>query len=435
MGELTGRGGARFLGAVVALALAACLALVAHVQPAQADEGQLAAAGTNLAEQAKPVLHTSTLWAGANTYTSPFIENMPSKAKVTKVTSSNPSVLKVTRESMSQYGYLLSPGKAGKATVKVTYKTGGKKGVLSGVYTVKAYPKPFKSLSLSGKAIPVPSPKNTDSYYAATGFTGSKATVRFALAKGWKVEYLSGYATSSSGADKNFKVKNGKAFSIPKGMDAMVSFSLVNAAGDSYFYTIDISRSAPLEIEATTEWLGDPSAYLQVTARNGDDIDRAKVTKVTSSNTSVLKVRKNGSKTSGISLDLRKPGKSTIAMTYKLDGTTYTAKAVYTVKNYPNPLASLLVNGSKVKLSSNKFGYSVNGYKKSSATVKVTPSAGWSVDAMRCYSGKYSSSGESKQIRNGAKVSVPAKGYCSVSVSLKSKAGDSFWYYVYLDRG
>ena len=164
---------------------------------------------------------------------------------------------------------------------------------------------------------------------------------------------------------------------------------------------------------------------------SGESVD-ATVTSVKSSNSKVIKVHKN--KYDGdtwFSADFKKVGKSTLTIKYKKpDGSSSTMKKTLTVKKYPNQIKSLKVNGKKVKVSANKYGFYVEKCKKTSVKVKVSLKKGWKVDKY-VYANAYNSkTGKDKEIKikasnitKGKAIKFP-KGYDSLNVNFEMVKGN-----------
>lgn len=107
--------------------------------------------------------------------------------------------------------------------------------------------------------------------------------------------------------------------------------------------------------------------------------DKVKVLSVVSSNPSVVKVEKRGSKAYETSLHSLKPGKSTITVRVKYKGKKYQFKKKLTVKPYPSPYKSIKVNDKALNIKKNKFSYTFKNYKKKNPMVQITPKEGWTI--------------------------------------------------------
>lgn len=198
-------------------------------------------AGTALAASAKPAIAPRTLWAGCEYFSCVDFVNMPENAEIISIKSSKPSVIKAYREDSGIYDNYLVPLKAGTSKITVKYKLNGKTTSISGTYTVKKYPNPLTSVTVNGAKINI---KANKYYYDFNKYTKTKTMVTLKLAKGWKVGWTWGYTEDPQNEDtfKEFKPKSGKAFTIKKGYDGAVFFTLVNSKGEELQYGIHFNR-------------------------------------------------------------------------------------------------------------------------------------------------------------------------------------------------
>ena len=143
---------------------------------------------------------------------------------ITSVASADAAVLMVKKVD---YGdgfdcYCLKPMKVGSSEVTVEFTTpSGEEKTLAATIEVRKYPKPAKSLKINGKAI------NTGKYkFEVTrkiSKSATKARIKLALKKGWKITDLSAYRSKrgGEGSFSYFKVtkkqlSQGSAIKIPK---------------------------------------------------------------------------------------------------------------------------------------------------------------------------------------------------------------------------
>ena len=105
MSEHSTRIGSQITKALAALAMAACLALLMLPASAQAYEGDALTAGSaTVSTQASKVkILPITLWAGCDYYSGIMFENMPEDAKITKITSSKPKIIKPVKQGSKYY--------------------------------------------------------------------------------------------------------------------------------------------------------------------------------------------------------------------------------------------------------------------------------------------------------------------------------------------
>lgn len=166
-----------------------------------------------------------------------------------------------------------------------------------------------------------------------------------------------------------------------------------------------------------------------------------KVTSVTSSNSKVVKVVKEtytnekGKKQYFFHLNYKKAGTAKLTVKYtRANGKKATIKETLKIKKYPNMIKSLKVNGKAVKVSKNKFVYSVSSFKKTSAKIKMATKNGWKVkEATVDFYGKSYSYKELKKsvITKGSSISIPKKyERAIVYIYMENKAGDQITYEV-----
>ena len=173
-------------------------------------------------------------------------------------------------------------------------------------------------------------------------------------------------------------------------------------------------------------WIGQGFTYVYV----DDPSYSAQFVKVESTNPKVLKV-KHG-EDDGLCFYLKpvKAGRSTLELTYELDGRQATLKKTVQVKKYPSPITSLKVNGKTVKLKKNKFTYTVSKFKKTSAIIKVKASKGWKVKGVYAdieYVGY-------KKLKNGKSFKIPKDGRASVWIDLVNGKKQLFTYRIEINR-
>lgn len=165
------------------------------------------------------------------------------------------------------------------------------------------------------------------------------------------------------------------------------------------------------------------------------------VTSVISSNKSVVKVVKEtaynekGKKQTYFHLNYLKKGKATLTVKYKKpNGKKATIKETLKIKNYPKMIKSLKVNGKTVKVSKNKFSYTVKKFKKTSAKIKMATKNGWKIkEATVDLYGKSYKYKELKKsvITKGSSISIPKKyDMAIVYIYMENKAGNQITYEV-----
>ena len=443
-------------GRMCCVAIVAALLLVfafGSAAPAQAsaDEGALGltAGGAQITTQATDQEEVgmrdpewTSMWAGdKDGYSiSYFLSYANEELEITNVTSSNSSVLKVTHSGSDNkiWSWSVSSPNAGSATLTVTYKKDGVEKKISETYTSKAFPDAITSIKFNGTALAIPTSKKYVDQDTIYGFKGKSGKLEVKLASGWKIGSL-----SESTYDKNHKslsqseISNGETFSIEgKAQFANVYFNIYNDKGDNYNYSLYVYRNLPLQLSAkAVYYIGYPAkSRLPYSAIYGDS-SNIKVTKVTSSNKSVIAVKKNKDLFKVV-VQAKKAGTAKITVKYTFNGKPYTASAKCTAsKDYP--VKSVLVNNKSVKLKKNPYSYLLSKYKKGTGKVKITAAKGWQVKSLKYYSDvmDYYNQGKGTTIKGGKSFKTEADKEGVVIATLKKKKGKtSFTYAVYFDR-
>lgn len=195
------------------------------------------------------------------------------------------------------------------------------------------------------------------------------------------------------------------------------------------------AASGPVKLDKKTYWVGEESwgsAPVLPTGNNWDAVDNAKLVSVKSSKSSVLKAVKDGNDLYGYYLMPKKAGKSKITVKYKLKGKTYTMSRTYSVKKYPNPIKALKLNGKTIKTSKNKFSLNTDGYKKTSAKIKITPNSGWKITLayITLVKGDINKLKEIKPsvFKKGGSIKIPSGYNGYIFINLENSKGETFNY-------
>ncbi len=207
------------------LSLAMLLSLVVTAVPAIA-----AGARTIIVE---------TLYTGTGSYDM-NIRNWSWKEKVVFVRSSNPSVLKVTNEE----GLELTPRKAGKATITVKYKLAGKSYRIKGRYTVEAYPKAVRSLTVNGSKVKLTGEQRRRCVLEVLEGEEVSFTINLKPGTGWKIAKIKAYTQDtwdSKSRKTTLKVANNTKFTVPKDKEAFITYTLAKGKA-RYQYRFIIVR-------------------------------------------------------------------------------------------------------------------------------------------------------------------------------------------------
>lgn len=355
-------------------------------------------------------------------------------AIVTSVTSSDTSVLKVTKLDSEKtiWSYRVHPLKVGTAKLSITLSQNGVTKNLSETYTVKTMPKVMASLTLNGESLPVPSANNPITEYECFGFKGTSAKINVKPASGWEITHMSAYRSKLGSSGESFEVTNGTAFTIPTGKQGYADISIVlynSTSAQNFSFRLGVYRTMPIQlVSKPTYYIGYPKtcAPQYKMTYNSSYIT---VISVKSSKPGVIAAKSN-KEFHKIKLRAKKPGKSKITIKYKYKGRTFTASAKSTVaKDYP--VKSALINGKSIKLKKNSFSYVPKTYTKNKAKIKIKAAKGWKVKSLKRYSGFISTKGT--KVKNGKAVKTPEGQYTYVLATLK-KGKRTFTYGWYFNR-
>lgn len=166
-----------------------------------------------------------TLYTGTGSYEM-NIKNWSWSEKVVFVRSSNPSVLEVTDAEDLE----LTPRKAGKAKITVKYKLAGKSYKIKGTYTVKAYPKAVKSLTVNGRKVKLTGEQKRRCVLEALEGEKVSFTINLKPGTGWKIAKINAYTQNtwdSKSKKTALKVINNTKFTVPKDKEAFITYTLV----------------------------------------------------------------------------------------------------------------------------------------------------------------------------------------------------------------
>ena len=168
------------------------------------------------------------------------------------------------------------------------------------------------------------------------------------------------------------------------------------------------------------------------------------ITSVKSSNTSVIKVKKNGKTVWDVSLFPKKTGKCTVTVKYRMDGKSYTDRIKMTVKKFPAELKSLNAGGKKINLRSNKYNCDLYKYSKKTVAVKAKAASGWKITGVLCMyrdnpkdENDISFKTFNKSYVTKGKTIKFSKKYNTmlVSIGMENARGEWLEYVVYFHRG
>lgn len=422
-------------GLAIALALLAAIAL-GTLSPAQAlassENASLSVGQLGVLSESPIELSGKTLWAGntsgtdLESYISDLDAGIIEDVKIVKVTSSDAAVLKVVGSGSYIYDYSVFPKKAGKATLSMTYKLGGKTSTVKQAYTVRDFEYCIDSMSINGNSIPVPSASNpsTKGYYYQ--LTGTKATFKITAADGCTVGNITARGIKFKKEKTEAAKTKTKVFTIPAGKTATLRVPVKTAEGKALIYSLTVLRCAPIELSTYSNdddpgvlYVGHPkTTRVEFEPFGGiSKISGFKTVSVKSSNPKVIKVTKKADPRK-ITLQAKKAGKATITVKYSWKGRTYTTRAKYTALTYP--LKSIVLNGKKLNLVKNPFWYDIKKYAKKSATIKVNAAKGWKLKSITY---------NNKKVKNGSSFK-PVKNLNSDADITLAKGSHTFEYHV-----
>lgn len=189
--------------------------------------------------------------------------NVSSKAKVTNIKFSNPSVLEYAGMHNVNQGIDCRPLKAGKCKISCKVKQGGKTYTLSKNITVKKAD-PFSYVKLNGKNVYKGGTAKICSYFSDK----FKVKVSYKLKKGWKLKKMFSndhYRDSKTlryTMTKDKKMKNGDSVKIQKEYTS-VKIDVENSKGEVYRYLIILTRkSGKAGMKAAPGAQSDPEIYI-----------------------------------------------------------------------------------------------------------------------------------------------------------------------------
>ena len=425
--------------AAVALSLVVALGFAAPTQASAADgSAGLAAGSVQVTTQDDVEMMNPdwvSLWVNSKETSTVgmFLMNVSNDTKVTKVVTSDSSVLKVTKldSDNKAWSYEVLPLKVGKATLSVTVSQGGVTKILSETYAVKLHPNAFTSITFNGKSLTVPTSKAPITASRIFEFKGTKAKVDVKAASGWTVSSISGHMYKNGTSGTSIGLTNGKEFTIPKGQQCHIFIDLYNATTYEYVsYDVDVYRDQPLTMDAkTTYYIGYPKVSMPHFKIIYGGVNDITVLSVKSSAPAIIKAKKN-KRFNKVQLRAMKPGKSKITIKYQFEGKTYTTSAMSTAsKDFP--VKAAFANGKSLSLKKYCSAYYPKTYKKNTAKVKITPAKGWKVKSLVCYSGYSDIKG--KKVKNGATVKTP-QGQATTVVATLKKGKSTYEYRWYFDR-
>ena len=211
------------------LALALLLALVAGIVPAMAEP---------LIEPSlivkKLYASTGSVWLGD------LMKDW--KHDCISVKSNNPAVLQVNKDNP----WAITPKKAGRAKLTVTYmaELGPKK--MSAWYTVEKYPKPIKQLLINGKSIKLVNDDRLQYvYWPDDDDKPAEMLIHLTPAKGWKIAGIKAYtynAYKNSGKHSKLTVRDNVKFTVKVDYEAVITYTLKKGSS-KFVYTVSVLRA------------------------------------------------------------------------------------------------------------------------------------------------------------------------------------------------
>lgn len=203
------------------------------------------------------------------------------------------------------------------------------------------------------------------------------------------------------------------------------------------------------QIEKTNHIYVGEQTYVTAYATKGDKYPTIKKVKVADKSVAKVKIKKNkynGKIFREYYVVGKKPGKTKVSVRYKFKGKTKTKNLTVTVREYPNPLASLTINGKNIPLAGDTgFLYEAK-CKKTKVRIKAVAAEGWEITSVDSYT-VYGKSNKVKdlnfknikkaknKIKNGKVITFPKKHRnMTTCIYLENEEGDSVFYEVLLNR-
>lgn len=187
---------------------------------------------------------SSTMYEGQTAYVSVYKSGSYESGTLTSVTSGNPNIAAVTKESGGLYS--IKAKAVGSTVVNAGFKAPGvAAGNVSSKLTVKKYPKQIKSLKVNGKKVRI---KGSKRYKLNKKCSSSKARIKMQLKSGWKITSVTAnYYSKATGQMTKAKVtkkmvKNGKAFKFPKEYNTMWVTVMMMKGSKYIFYDFTFWR-------------------------------------------------------------------------------------------------------------------------------------------------------------------------------------------------
>lgn len=221
--------------------------------------------------------------------------------------------------------------------------------------------------------------------------------------------------------------------------------AVVLAFGMICFNTGTVSAATKYEVGMSdTVYVGEDNGVYVYNAKTFKDM---KVVSVKSSDTTIAKPVKrtvyfeNNKKSKVYFLNLKKAGEVKLTIKFKKSKNKYaTIKKKITVKDYPNHIKKLTVNGKNINLTKdeNKF-FVAKKCKTTKPKVKIDIAEGWKIQSVDAYAYKTSSGKKIKvtksMLKSGKAFSFPKKyKYMNVGINFVNEAGDMIYYSVDLYR-
>lgn len=202
------------------------------------------------------------------------------------------------------------------------------------------------------------------------------------------------------------------------------------AAGNVQTTAASVKLSDGLEL-----WAGNPRETELYNYINYSGDDPLTITKVVSSNSSVLKVKKLDSDKSVWSYNVYpiKAGKAKLSVTYKLKGKTKTISKTFTVKAFTDGVESITLNGENLPIPTSTKGLTeLNMYefKGTSVTLDVATANGWAIESVNGYMSKKSGSGSKDFNVTLGKPFAMSKNYeGTIDIYLFKESTDEYFFY------
>jgi len=148
-------------------------------------------------------------------------------------------------------------------------------------------------------------------------------------------------------------------------------------------------------------------SYLEL-LQNNKSVKGWTISRIKSSNTKVLTVKKSSVKnSSGVEITAKKAGKAVVSFRAKKGKNTYSYKCTVTVRKYTNPIKTLKLGNKNYRSQFANYDYfNLNSKKTVKGKLTVSAAKGWKLKEIQLYNSKTQ---KAKTIKNKSTVSLKNK--------------------------